>query len=207
MDGDMAGNDFLFTWKPKDKWPPEYMQRLARKFKEDGPFVERWRRRSNRLVRNGDRAYVYKQGKSPNGIFAVGTVVGPASHREHTAPGESSYEVPIRFEVFVDPSDQFLVTKDDLLKRGVSPTKLRTQASGVQLGSPIAARMTDNIAANGLRRNEGTAPAEERERRRETRLEAYFRDSARVRELRQRYDGRWQICGFSASDLTSYQYN
>jgi len=195
--------DFLFTWNPKIRFPYQELRKIVDRFDAGQPVVEGWQCAAHRMIRVGDRAYLFKQGKEPRGIFGVGRVDGPPQEIGAAAVGKrKAYEVPIKFEVLLDPTREMLITRDALLRLGVSVETLNHQASGFRFTPAAAARRVDEIAA--LRIDEMTAtkppvtkeaqPPKERERRLEMRLEAYRRDSKLVRDLKRLYDGRCQIC-------------
>jgi hypothetical protein len=138
--------DFLFTWKPSEKYPYEEMRDLADRFKREGSLVEPWRSGSHKMVREGDRAYAYKQGRGACGIYAVGTIDGPVQQRKEVVPGEGDHEVPVKFDIFVDPRESILVSKNQLLEFHPPVRKtLHTEKSGVPLESAVA-RMIDRSA-------------------------------------------------------------
>jgi hypothetical protein len=79
-------------------------------------------------IRQGDRAYFYKQGKQPRGIFGVGVVVGPAAFNKDAEPGENPWSVPITFEQLVDPIEKLLLTESEILSFGVPEIPVIVQA-------------------------------------------------------------------------------
>ncbi len=186
----MARRSFLFTWKPTETYPHAEIRRLLDEFEANGSLLERWRCASHRMVREGDRAYVYKQGKPPRGIFAAGTIVGPAEERRVARPNENRFVVPIEFEVFVDPAERFLVSNVDLLQVS-APTPWNTQRSGVPLARGIEDLLNRRLASAWPQSQKARDPARKTERL----IEVYERDQTLVRELMELYDGCCQICG------------
>lgn len=193
----MDGQDFLFTWKP-DKWPYEKLRALIDRFEAGGTAIESWRCQAHRQIRQGARAYLYKQGPSPKGIFAIADVVGDPTERDGVEPGEGRHEVSLRFTALVDPTKRFLATEDQLAVFGTDPNQLNTQASGITFSASVA-RAIDDIAAredtvivagpSAVAESPAVAAV-----RRERLSEAYDRDQSLVRELRRRYQGKCQIC-------------
>jgi 5-methylcytosine-specific restriction endonuclease McrA len=196
--------DFLFTWNPKVRFPYEELRKIVDRFDAGEPVVEGWQCAAHVKIRVGDRAYLFKQGKEPRGVFGLGRVDGPPKAIGTAGAGKrKAYEVPIRFELLLDPTSELLITKDALLRLGVSDQTLNHQASGFTFTPRTAARRIDELAAvrieeitaaNDSPLTEEAQSPEERERRREMRLEAYRRDSKLVRDLKILYDGRCQIC-------------
>src|SRR5437868_2241625 len=68
-------NDYLFTWK-QDKWPYEKLRALVDAFEAGKQVTEPWRCLAHNMVKQGDSAYVLKQGRGSRGIFGVGTISG-----------------------------------------------------------------------------------------------------------------------------------
>jgi 5-methylcytosine-specific restriction endonuclease McrA len=146
------------------------------------------------MVREGDRAYVYKQGRPPRGIFATGTIVGPAEERRVARRNENRFVVPIEFEVFVDPAERFLVSNDDLLKISV-PTPWNTQRSGMPLTPEVAGSVEGLLNRHFSSAWPQSQKARDYARKTERFIEVYERDQALVRDLEELYDGCCQICG------------
>ena len=193
----MDDKDFLFTWKA-DKWPYEKLRALIDRFEAGDVVIEPWRCQARRQVRQGARAYVYKQGPSPKGIFAIAEIVGDATETEDVKEGEGRYSVPLRFTTLLDPTKRFLATEDQLLVLGADPNQLRTQGSGITFTASVA-RAIDDIAAEEHAAVVGKSATDSEEPavaagRRERLFEVYDRDQAHVRELKQKYQGRCQIC-------------
>jgi hypothetical protein len=192
----VESNDFLFTWKP-DKWPYEKLRALIDAFEAGRVVVEPWSCQAHRQIGPGKRAYLFKQGAPPRGIFGIAEVVGSAEERDDTEPGEGGYMVPLRFEVLLDPTKHLLVPESDLLRLPAPDHRWRTQASGVRL-EPDVARAIDAVAArehSGLARitfgeEGGALPLEKRERL----VEVYERDQTLVDQLKRLYGGQCQIC-------------
>lgn len=195
MAGEEAG-DFLFTWKA-DKWPYERLKALVDRFRSGEGVIENWRCQSHRQVRAGSGAYLYKQGDPPNGIFGIARAVGGAIKRTAVQEGENDYEVPLRFELLLDPVvDRFVVSKEQL-QAFPEQVNLNTQASGISLPASIA-RAIDAIAGSDFRDQWLPATAQEADplppEKRERMTEVYERDQGIVGELKRLYGGRCQIC-------------
>lgn len=193
----MESNDFLFTWKP-DKWPYEKLRALVDSFAAGRVVVEPWRCQAHRMVRPGARAYLYKQGDSPRGIFAVAEIIGPAEERSDTKEGEGRYVVPLRFEVLLDPTERFLISESDLLHLPAPAHRWKTQASGIVLEAEVA-RAIDDVAAKEHARVPGSSYSGNGDEslspgKRERLAEVYERDQTVVDELKRLYRGHCQIC-------------
>ena len=124
--------DYLFTWK-SDKWPYEKLRVLVDEFSAGKEVTEPWRVAAHKKIRPGDSAYIFKQGDQPRGIFAVGTITGTAIENSEAMPGESRWQVPITFRILVDPTQQLLVSEEQLLAMPAPDHRWRTQGSGVHL--------------------------------------------------------------------------
>jgi hypothetical protein len=190
----MAIRNFLFTWRPTETYPHADIRRLLDELEANGSLLERWRCASYRMVRDGDRAYVYKQGKPPRGIFAAGTIVGPAEERRVARPNETRFVVPIEFEAFVDPSEHFLVSNDDLLQVS-APTPWNTRRSGVPLEPEVARGIEDLLNRRLASAWPQSQKTRDHARKTERLIEVYERDQTLVGELAELYDGCCQICG------------
>ncbi len=193
----MADNDFLFTWKA-DKWPYEKLRALIDRFEEGSTVTEHWRCQAHRQIRQGARAYLYKQGSSPKGIFAIADVVSDPFERPKVEPGEARYAVELRFRVLLDPSKRFLVNEEQLAVLGASPNQLNTNGSGVAFSAKVA-RSIDEIAAQESTTSVAGSPAVTESpaavaSRHERLSEVYDRDQSLVLELRQKYQGKCQVC-------------
>jgi hypothetical protein len=194
----METSDFLFTWKP-EKWPYENLRALIDAFRAGQSVTERWRCSAHLQVGPGKRAYLFKQGAPPRGIFATAEIVGPAERNTDAEHGEARYVVPLHFEVLLDPTKRLLISEADLLRLPAPEHRWRTQASGVGL-EPDVARAIDAVAARELRslslsssaRGSGTVATPEKVERL---VEVYERDQVLVERLKRLYDGRCQICG------------
>jgi hypothetical protein len=80
--------DFLFTWKP-DKWDYKNLKAIIDRFEAGETVIELWRCQAHRQVHVGARGYLYNQDRSPNGIFGIAQVIGPAERRANVQEGES----------------------------------------------------------------------------------------------------------------------
>jgi len=189
--------DFLFTWKP-DKWDYKNLKSMIDRFEADETVVESWRCQAHKQVRTGARGYLYNQGRPPNGIFGVAQVIGPAKKRANGQEGEGEYEVPLRFELLLDPTKgRFLVTKEQIQVFS-EEVNLNTQSSGIGLPARLA-RTIDEMAGrnfHGFRPaiRQGSSADPLPQAKRERLSEVYDRDQSIVDELKRIYGGRCQIC-------------
>ena len=193
----MDTKDFLFTWKP-DKWDYKNLKAMIDRFEAGETVIEPWRCQAHKQVRTDAKGYLYNQGRPPNGIFGIAQVIGLAKKRANVQEGEGEYEVPLRFELLLDPTkERFLMTKEQIqvFSGGVN---LNTQSSGIGFPARLA-RAIDELADKDFH---GFRPAIRQESRadplppakRERLSEVYDRDQSIVDELKRIYGGRCQIC-------------
>jgi hypothetical protein len=192
----LESNDFLFTWKP-DKWPYEKLRALTDAMAAGQVVEEPWRCQAHRQIGMGKRAYLFKQGALPRGIFGIAEVVGPPEEHDAAEPGEGRYMVPLRFEILFDPTKRLLMTEEELLRLPAPHHRWRTQASGIRLEPEVARAIDAKAAKQGLVRfkdhesGDGIASPQKRERL----IEVYDRDQTLAKELKRLYGGECQICG------------
>jgi hypothetical protein len=187
-------SNFIFTWKP-DHWPYEKLRALVDDFEAGKEVIENWRCSAIHKIHPGAKAYLLRQGK-PKGIFAVAVVTGKPLKRINPKPGESDYEVPLRFEILLDPTKRFLVSEEGLLKLPTPPHRWNTNRSGHVSLEREAAKIIDGIAAKEApnkppepHRADAPTPTKQ-----ERLLEVYQRDQSLVEELKVLYQGHCQIC-------------
>jgi hypothetical protein len=193
----LKSNDFLFTWKP-ERWPYEKLRAQIDEFEAGRTIDEPWSCQAHNKIRPGARAYLYKQGDPPRGIFAVAQVVGRAEERNDAKKGEGRYVVPLRFEVLLDPTKRFLATENDLLNLPVPRHRWSTRASGIGLEEEVA-RVIDDLAAREQSTAASALYSGDGDRslspgKRERLAEVYERDQTLVDELKHLYKDHCQIC-------------
>jgi len=133
-------NSFLITFKPDTEsprlgWSLKSVQNLAQKLLKRGHVTDPWRFRNQKDVRPGDRVFLLLQGKHGPALIGYGT----ADKRSGVENGRSWRN--INFERLVNPANEVLAQKSDLLAiRGAAPW-LHVQTSGVLLPRDIAAKM------------------------------------------------------------------
>lgn len=149
-------NDYLFTWTPKG-WPYEKLRALVDDFDAGKNVTEPWRCLAHTMVQRGNSAYFLKQGNQPRGIFGVGTVTGNAFERTEAAPGENRWQVPITFNILVDPIKELLVTEEQLAQLPAPDYRWRPMGSGVNLESAVARKIDELIS---LARNVPILPSD-----------------------------------------------
>jgi len=152
MAGDVAGHDFLFTWKPQH-WPYGELRKLVETFRLTGTAEEPWSCAAHRRIHPGDRAYLLKQGK-PMGIFGRATVVGKPKKDAGASASKRAWHALIRFDVsrgdvLWDPMDEFLVNESLLLSLPVPRKQWQNQSSGITLDAN-AARAIDRIMLDSI---------------------------------------------------------
>ena len=194
----METSDFLFTWKP-DNWPYEKLRALIDAHQAGQSVTEPWRCSAHLQVGPGKRAYLFKQGASPRGIFATAEIVGPAEWNPDAKDGQARHVVPLRFEVLLDPTKRLLISEADLLRLPAPEHRWRTQGSGIGL-EPVVARAIDAVAAREIRLPAPSSFADSRgtfgtPEKVERLVEVYARNQTLVEQLKRLYDGRCQICG------------
>ncbi len=139
-------SDFLFTWK-SDKWPYEKLHALVDDFDAGLEVTEPWRCAAHKQVRQGDLAYVFKQGDEPRGIFAVGTISGPVTENTEASLGENRWQVPLTFRALVDPTKKLLVPEAKLLGMPAPEHRWQAQGSGIRLEPEVARAIDAEVAA------------------------------------------------------------
>jgi hypothetical protein len=140
-----VASNFLFTWSQR-VWPYENLRPLIDDFEAGRAVIEGWQCAAYRSIKKGDRAYVLKPGKGPCGVFGIAVVDGPAQKSFSPSPGRGNYSVPLKFETLLDPTNGFLVTKDELLRLGAAASLLNTRRSGVRLKPAAIASVIDERA-------------------------------------------------------------
>lgn len=195
-DVEVHNEDFLFTWKP-NKWPYENLKALIDRFEAGIVVNQNWRCRAIKRITPGSRAYLLRQG-TPRGIFGVATVIGFPQERPDAKPGESKYEVPLKFDVLVDPMKRFLIAEDELLRLPAPNDRWKSVASGMPLEAE-AARIIDIAAARETASSSGPtldlgSPEFTASLKTERLIEVYARNQSLVEELRLLYKGQCQIC-------------
>lgn len=136
-------NDYLFTWN-RENWPYQKLRALVDAFETGAQVTEPWRCAAHTKVRPGDSAYLLKQGDHPKGIFAVGTITGPAIRNREAAVGENPWQVPITFRALIDPTQKLFVSETQLLAMAAPAHRWIPYSSGVSL-EPAAARAIDDL--------------------------------------------------------------
>lgn len=142
--------DFVFTWTPAG-WDYAKLQALINQFGSEGTSTTQWRCFAHRMVFVGARAYFFKQGMPHRGIFAVGEVAGEVEVLANTEKGQNPYMVPVRFEVLVDPTSEFLVSEAELKAIDPDESVWDSQASGMPLKHSIARQIDELLAARALK--------------------------------------------------------
>lgn len=130
-------SSFLVTFKPSTEnpergWPIEELQRLVRRHRSGERFAEPWRFANQKDVSVGDRFFALRQGKAGPIIFGYGSIAGPPVRSGGTL------RAPVEFDVIVDPNNEVLVTREELLAIPGSSKYWRTQSSGILLPQSIA---------------------------------------------------------------------
>jgi putative restriction endonuclease len=202
-------SDYLFTWK-ENKWPHEKLRALVDQHAGGETVVEFWRCRSHRQITVGDRAYLFKQGRPPRGIFATGHITGGVIYNPEAEEGENPYSVPITFDTLVDPLHELLVNQSQLASSASPMHRWGTQGSGVPLEAETArfidyllAPRTQPIISPDWSGADAFDPATIQEARQHTRRAIALRRGQR--EFREKllaaYQGRCAITGCGITDL------
>ncbi len=136
---------FWMTWKP-DGWPIERLRDLIQRASTDSNTTEHWRIQAHRQAVVGSRAYLFKQGTGPRGIFGVGTTAGPPipiPDQSHD-PENPQWFVPLRFEQLTDPTSGMLLSLDQL-EDIVPVSRIKANASGTTITDDVAAKLDDRL--------------------------------------------------------------
>jgi 5-methylcytosine-specific restriction protein A len=135
---------FLITFKPASEnaergWPMESLLKLVQRQAAGERVVEDWRFRNQKDVSLGDRVFLLRQGKGGPAIIGYGTVIGAPENLTGT------WQVPIEFEVLLNPTTHVLADKAELLAIEESEKVWRTQVSGVLLPQHIARHLEESV--------------------------------------------------------------
>jgi hypothetical protein len=144
--------DFVFTWTTAG-WDYVKLRALIDQFEDEGTVTTQWRCYAHRMVFVGARAYFFKQGMPHRGIFAVGEVAGEVEVVANTEKGQNPHMVPVRLEMLVDPTREFLVTEAELNAIDPDESVWDSQASGMPLKHSIARQIDELLAARALKSN------------------------------------------------------
>lgn len=144
--------DFVFTWTPAG-WDYANLRALIGQFENEGTLTTQWRCFAHRMVFVGARAYFFKQGMPHRGIFAVGEVAGEVEVVANAEKGQNPYMVPVRIEMLVDPTREFLVSEAELKAIDPDESVWDSQASGMPLKHSIARQIDELLAARALKSN------------------------------------------------------
>ena len=151
---------FIITWNPT-QWAHEELLRLIKRHATGAPTPFNWRFRSFRSGAVGDQVFLLKQGKSPRGIFGMGTIKKPTYLR--TSDDGSEYPVaPIIFDLLVDPMTAMLVGEQQT-KEILPLSAVNTQSSGIGISEVVADALKFAIEINQAdRAAQSAAPTYER---------------------------------------------
>jgi hypothetical protein len=150
---DACAGNYLFTWKPGERWPHESLRKFVSEFKASGSAEVDWTCAAFKQVRPGDRAYLLKQGKPPRGIFGRGRVVGKPYPKQMAAPHTGKWLVDLSFDVdkgdiLCDPEDRLLVPEEKLLQLAPK-SQWQNQSAGISVSEGAARKLDDLINAFG----------------------------------------------------------
>ena len=141
--------DFLITWKPEG-WPYSNLKKLIDDFEQGREAKEPWRFAAHRKVKIGDRIYLYKQGSPPRGVFGIGHASGQPIRNASAGPNQQEWQVPIVFDLIVDPYKSILVTDAELSKFPAPKHRWSNQSSGISLEAAVARAIDAQIAVTTL---------------------------------------------------------
>ena len=105
---------YLITFRPETESPKEgaSLPELLRRARESAarkPIVEAWAFHAHQPVAVGDRVFLLLQGAGGPAICGYGSAAGPL------ASVDGRWQLPVAFEVIVDPTTQVLATREELL--------------------------------------------------------------------------------------------
>ena len=125
-----------------DKWPITRLREVINQVQKNGYANEPWRIAAWRQVKDGDSAFIFKQGANPRGIIGVGTITGKPELNKTNPPDPSKpqYFAPTRWRRLVDPTKEFLLGYEDI-KDFVPASLINTQSSGITVSPEIAVRL------------------------------------------------------------------
>jgi 5-methylcytosine-specific restriction protein A len=125
---------FLFTWNPR-VYPWRDLRRDVRKVAREGRMRTRWSCGRSKLIRDGDRVFILRQGTEPRGIMASGYAIsdwyeGPGWRRT----GVPCHYVKIELDALLDAHGGVVLPRDAL------PPGMYwdTQSSGVRIREQAA---------------------------------------------------------------------
>jgi hypothetical protein len=129
------------TWNPR-RWEWDDLADEARKSRSGDRFIKsRWSCGRTRRIRNGDRLFLLRQGVEPRGIVASGYASSDAYEDDHWDPNANSRTsmfVDWNCDVVLDPSDDAILSWDELTKPRLRHGPWSTQSSGVLIPEKIA---------------------------------------------------------------------
>jgi len=144
---------YWLTFKPLEEslkgWPLENVRDLVKTFQtRPSEATEWWRISAGGKAKVGDRVYVFKQGRDPRGIFAVGTIIG-GPYRKSDPADENKDRPPFRclvsFDALVDPTVEYLLKLDDISDL-VSSTLIGAESSGTTVPPEIVPELERRLA-------------------------------------------------------------
>ena len=129
---------FLLAWNP-DKWSlreDELEEKAAALHGQIGSWACR-----TTAIRTGDRVFLSRVGREPRGIFASGRAVsGPYldNHWDSERSDEQTRYVQIRWNAFLNPTKDPILSRRELEKGVLGRTHWATQSSGIRIPDDIA---------------------------------------------------------------------
>src|SRR6516225_4828913 len=113
-----------------------------------GRTIAHTRRSKGRKARRhtGDRVWVLRQGRGPEGDFGAGWITGTPSLGP-AGNGKTQMMAPVRFDAFVDPNQRLLLG-EEAVGRILRPAQIRAQASGDPIDDEQSAALEELLTTS-----------------------------------------------------------
>jgi 5-methylcytosine-specific restriction protein A len=132
---------FLFAWNPK-KYPWDDLPRAVKTCHKFGKVTEAWSCVSYKQVTPGDRAFLVRVGVPPRGIMGSGHITSYPYLAPHWNNEEKTvYRVTIDFDVLLDPTQEPILTLDELKFKSKVRQVWTPQSSGILIKKEIVGEL------------------------------------------------------------------
>jgi 5-methylcytosine-specific restriction protein A len=128
-------NTYLLTWKA-ERWHWEDLAEAAATIEEGEEYCTDWSTGNRKNIEEGDRVFLYKQGKEPRGILAAGVSTSSVYEGSHwgEARPELGLKIDVSFERILNPELHSLLSVTDQFKE----VNWGSQSSGILIPAEVA---------------------------------------------------------------------